>query len=106
MTSDSPSGVSNGVRLVSATAAVKKRIAPSGCLTMPHSHGNGPCAATIAPGSSVPYTRNAPRMARPIVTSYDIICDEARRPPSSDHLLYDDQPASVVPYTASDAKAK
>ena len=64
---------------------------------MPQSIGFGPCASTIAFGSSVPKTRNAPRMARPIVTSYDIICDEARRPPRSDHLLYEAQPASVVP---------
>ena len=49
---------------------------------------------------------NAPRMAMPIVTSYDIICDDARSPPSSDHLLYDAQPASVVPYTAKEAIAK
>ena len=33
----------------------------------------------------------------PIVTSYDIICELARRPPSSAHLLCEAQPASVAP---------
>ena len=43
--------------------------------------------ATMPPGSSVPVRRNAPISASPIATSYDIICDEERRPPSSAHLL-------------------
>ena len=42
---------------------------------------------TIAPGSSVPVMRNAPISDSPIATSYDIICDELRSPPSSAHLL-------------------
>ena len=33
----------------------------------------------------------------PIVTSYDIICELARRPPIIDHLLCEAQPASVAP---------
>ena len=38
----------------------------------------------------------------PIAISYEIICAEARSPPSSAYLLLDDQPAMVMPYTPSE----
>src|SRR5437899_223204 len=107
MTSGSPSGMSNGARLVSAIAAVKNNknaaivnSAPPGNAAhdnRPQFAGLLPCRLTIAPGSSVPNARNIGISDRPIATSYDIICDEARRPPSSAHLLYDAQPAIVPP---------
>ena len=33
----------------------------------------------------------------PIATSYEIICEAARAAPSIENLLFDDQPASIVP---------
>jgi hypothetical protein len=79
--------------LVSAIAAVKNSTSPSGC----HSHNqlsgcdadievDAPCV-TMKPGSRLPTMRNEPMSEMPIATSYDIICDELRRPPSSAHLL-------------------
>src|ERR1044071_3481402 len=99
--------MSNGARLVSAIAAVKNRTNASSIVITPNSatrtpapspedapqpstpqfHGKGPWALTSAPGSSVPNARNTGISDSPIATSYDIICDELRRPPSSAHLL-------------------
>ena len=42
----------------------------------------------------------------PIAISYEIICALERRPPSSEYLLFDDQPASTMPYTPSDEIAR
>src|SRR5215208_1762770 len=39
----------------------------------------------------------------PSASSYEIICAEERRPPSIAYLLFDDQPASTIPYTAIEA---
>ena len=36
-------------------------------------------------------------IAMPMVTSYEIICEAARIPPISAHLLYEAQPARVAP---------
>src|SRR5688572_4835202 len=38
--------------------------------------------------------------------SYEIICALERRPPSSEYLLFDDQPASTMPYTPSELMAR
>src|SRR5690242_9238838 len=99
MISGSPSGMSNGARLVSAIAAVKNSTSATGCHSQNQLNGFAAdiwCIAwnvdvappdTSAPGSSVPLHTNTPISERPIATSYDIICDELRRPPSSAHLL-------------------
>ena len=42
-------------------------------------------------------------MERPSVNSYEIICAEERSPPIMAYLLFDDQPASTMPYTAIEA---
>src|SRR5512134_1831520 len=39
----------------------------------------------------------------PSASSYEIICAEERKPPSIAYLLFDDQPASTMPYTAIEA---
>src|SRR6478672_10901133 len=41
-------------------------------------------------------------VAMPIAISYEIICALERSPPRSEYLLFDDQPASTMPYTPSD----
>src|SRR3954470_2832860 len=42
----------------------------------------------------------------PIEISYEIIWALDRRPPRSAYLLFDDQPASTMPYTPSDPIAR
>src|SRR5215831_18009489 len=42
----------------------------------------------------------------PIEISYEIICALERRPPSRAYLLFDDQPASTMPYTPNDVMAR
>jgi hypothetical protein len=54
MISDSPSGMSKGMRLDSAMAAARKRMAPMGWTTRPHRKGLGPCQLAMAMGSRVP----------------------------------------------------
>src|SRR5436190_15043191 len=39
----------------------------------------------------------------PSASSYEIICADERSPPSIAYLLFDDQPASTMPYTAIEA---
>ena len=63
----------------------------------------GPCCSTIESSRSVPKTMNTPTSVRPSVTSYETSWAEARRPPSSASLLFEVQPASAVPKTASEA---
>src|SRR5689334_4649865 len=48
---------------------------------------------------SVPDSSSTGIVDRPIASSYEIICAELRRPPSSAYLLFDDQPPSVIAYT-------
>ncbi len=127
MISLSPSGVSNGARLISAIAATRNRIIPSGWKSAPHpgsqpktsvpsaeppvriaersSASEGPCCATMDSSRSVPNRMNVPTSVRPSVTSYETSWAEARRPPRSASLLLEVHPASAVPNTASDASA-
>ena len=60
---------------------------------------------TIAPRSIVPKVMTSPSTVRPITTSYEIICEPARRPPRSENLFADDQPASIAPITVRPLKA-
>src|SRR6187200_140440 len=43
---------------------------------------------------------------RPIATSYEITCADDLRPPSSAYVEPDDQPASTIPYTPTEATAR
>ena len=47
--------------------------------------------------SSVPASITTPMTDAPIASSYEIICADERRPPISEYLLFDDQPASAMP---------
>src|SRR6266566_949420 len=42
----------------------------------------------------------------PIEISYDTICALERSPPSNAYLLFEDQPASTIPYTPSELIAR
>src|SRR3954468_6270633 len=54
---------------------------------------------------TLPASRSTGIVDIPIAISYDTICALERRPPSSAYLLFDDQPASTIPYTPSEAMA-
>ncbi len=62
-------------------------------------HRNGDCIwAKMMPfRSSVPANITAPMIDAPIASSYEIICADDRSPPISEYLLFDDQPASIMP---------
>jgi hypothetical protein len=100
--SDSASGRSNGARLVSASAVIMKitnERKPNGVNTyQPGRNGTGPvpCACTISTSDRVPAMSSTGRVEIPIDSSYEIICADERRPPSSAYLLFDDQPPSVI----------
>ncbi len=104
MISGSPSGMSNGARLVSAIAAVKNSTRPTGCHSHSQLSGLAADIVSVAPWATIALgleraadQERAHRARGPSTTSYDIICDELRRPPSSAHLLYEAQPAIVPP---------
>ena len=52
MISDSPSGMSKGIRLVAAMPAVRNRMKASGCVTIPHfgiqPKSSPPCARAMS----------------------------------------------------------
>jgi hypothetical protein len=47
-----------------------------------------------------------PAAAVVMASSYEMICALERIPPMSENLLFDDQPASTIPYTDRDVSAK
>src|SRR3954471_11201651 len=104
MSSDSASGRSNGKRFVSANAAIMKmknaRVQPKKF----HANGQAPvvCCSTIALSDTFPDNSSTGIVAIPIAISYDTICALDRSPPRSAYLLFDDQPASTMPYTPND----
>ena len=61
-----------------------------------------PCCCTIWLSETLPARISTGIVDMPIEISYEIICALERRPPSSEYLLFDDHPASTMPYTPSD----
>ena len=61
---------------------------------------------TIALSVTLPASSSTGIVDMPIAISYEIICALERSPPSSAYLLFDDQPASTMPYTPSDEIAR
>src|SRR5687767_8571373 len=60
----------------------------------------------IALRLTLPARSSTAMVDMPIEISYDTICALERSPPSSEYLLFDDQPASTMPYTPSDVSAR
>src|SRR5438876_1994637 len=58
--------------------------------------------ATTAESVTLPASSSTATVLIPMAISYEIIWAEARRPPSSEYLLFDAQPASTMPYTPSE----
>ena len=92
MISDSPSGMSKGIRLVAAMPAVRKRKKASGWVTMPQAgiqlpkifgRSGSPWPRAMSWRSSEPYTITTPMMEAPMAISAEIMRAAARWPPSS-----------------------
>src|SRR5438874_3659365 len=70
------------------------------------SHDHVPsCRPTMSVSDSELAISRTPASARPYDSSYEIICADERRPPSSEYLLFELQPASTMPYTLIEAMA-
>lgn len=97
--SDSASGRSNGVRLVSLSAEIKKMI----------NIGNNGTTNQIASWYSIiliklndPVSKITVRMAELKINSYEIICAVDRNDPRNAYFELADQPANNTPYTPID----
>ena len=55
------------------------------------------CRHTTSVNRSDPAASNALTAASVSDNSYEIICADARMPPKSEYLLFDDHPATVTP---------
>src|SRR5687768_9295447 len=98
MSSDSASGRSNGSRFVSAKAEIMKMIHAIVTVATPHDSGaTAACCCTIVLSETLPASNSTGIVDMPIAISYDTIWADDRMPPSSEYLLFDDQPASTMP---------
>src|SRR5437867_10936469 len=107
MSSDSASGRSNGSRFVSANADIRKMSHAIVHVATFHESGAIPaCCSTMRFSETLPARSNTGIVDMPIAISYETICALERSPPRSEYLLFDDQPASTMPYTPSDDSAR
>src|SRR5580704_1969489 len=106
--SDSASTRSNGGRLVSASAEMKKmmNIGKSGSQYQPSRPHLVSCAATISVRLSEPTQSSTVMMTKPIETSYDTIWAAERSAARNGYFEFDAQPAMITPYTPSEEIAK
>src|SRR6185312_10855450 len=93
--SDSASTRSNGGRLVSASAEMKKmtNIGRSGSQYQPNMPKRVSCAATMADRFSEPAHNRTVMITKPIETSYDTICAAERTADRNAYFEFDAQPA-------------
>ena len=64
------------------------------------------CFAMTSVSVTLPTTSSTATVLMPSAISYEIIWALARSPPRSEYLLFDDHPASTIPYTPSDPNAR
>src|SRR5438067_5270543 len=97
--SDSASTRSNGSRLVSASAEMKKitNIGNSGSQNQLNMPKRPSCASTIADRLSEPTHSSTVMMTNPIETSYDTICAAERSAARKGYFEFDAQPAMMMP---------
>src|SRR5258708_3993502 len=105
MCSPSAYGRSNGNRLVSARALIKKITNDTDNGTMNHACA-ACCWAITCDSVTLPASRSTATVLKPNEISYEIIWADARKPPSREYLLLDAQPASTMPYTPSELIAR
>src|SRR2546428_3144046 len=96
VSSCSASGRSNGARLVSARPPMKKIRKATGCTNAYHTRWLY-CALTMPTMLSEPAMRITLTSVSVTATSYEMSCADARRLASSGYLLFDDQPARMIP---------
>src|SRR5215212_5246774 len=92
--------MSKGARFTSARVAIQKITAPTGWIKTNHRFF---CASTMSSRRIELARMILVAKESPSASSYEIICADERSPPSIAYLLFDDQPASTIPYTAIDA---
>src|SRR5947208_11578558 len=102
VSSCSASGRSKGARLVSASPPISTRTNASGCAKTYQTCWLY-CALTMPTMLSVPATRITLTSVSVTATSYEMNCADARRLASSGYLLFEAQPARMMPYTPTDA---
>src|SRR5690242_5949439 len=97
--SDSASTRSNGGRLVSASAEMKKmmNMGKSGSQYQPNTPHLVSWAATIADRLSEPTHSSTVMMTKPIETSYDTIWAAERSAERNGYFEFDAQPAMMMP---------
>src|SRR4029453_14130338 len=97
--SDSASTRSNGGRLVSARAEIKKttNIGNSGSQYQLNSPYLPFCAATIADRFKEPAHSKTVMMTKPIETSYETICAAERSAARNGYFEFEAQPAMITP---------
>src|SRR4249920_1324360 len=97
--SDSASTRSNGGRLVSASAEMKKitNIGNSGSQYQFNIPQLPSCASTIADRLSEPAHSRTVMMTKPMETSYETICAAERSDERNGYLEFDDHPAMITP---------
>ena len=87
MISDSPSGMSKGIRFVAAMPAVTKRMKASGWVMMPqagsHPQSRWPWPRTMSIRLSEPWIMTTPMIEAPMAISAEIMSAAARWPPMS-----------------------
>src|SRR3989338_4484256 len=106
--SDSPSAMSNGARLVSATPEIRytRNIGNSGMKYQPSSPAPLCWPRTMSPRFMLCEAISTHTSAKPIAISYDTICAAERTAPRKAYLELDAQPAMMMPYTASEVSAR
>src|SRR3989338_1980965 len=106
--SDSPSAISNGARLVSATPEIRytRNIGNSG-IRYQFSRPKRPCCpCTMSPRLMLCEASSTHTSAKPMAISYDTICAAERTAPRKAYLELEAQPAMMMPYTASEVSAR
>src|SRR5690606_2125798 len=63
------------------------------------------CPSTISDMLRLPETSSTVTSTKPMASSYESICAEARKAPRNAYLEFDAQPATITPYTPTDVMA-
>src|SRR3989338_9198642 len=106
--SDSPSAMSNGARLVSATPEIRytRNIGNSGMKYQPSSPAPLCWPRTMSPRFMLCEAISTHTSAKPIAISYDTICAAERTAPRKAYLELEAHPAMMMPYTPSEGIAR
>src|SRR3989338_6973975 len=106
--SDSPSAMSNGARLVSATPEIRytRNIGNSGKKYQPNNPAPLCCPRTMSVRFMLCEAISTHTSAKPMAISYDTICAAERTAPRNAYLELEAQPAMMMPYTPNEVIAR